>query len=276
MIDRDHDLPVVRQCSLLGIPRSTAYYRARPMSEENLVLMRRMDELHLNFPFAGARMLRDFLGREGFAVGRERISRLMRLMGIQAIYRRPKTSKPHPSHPIYPYLLRGMAIDRPNQVWATDITYIPMRRGFVYLCAVMDWASRRVLAWRLSNTLTTDFCVEAVQEAIDHHGAPEIFNTDQGSQFTSLEFTGLLQENEIKISMDGKGAWRDNVFVERLWRSVKYDEVYLHAYGSVIEAKQGLDRYFRFYNQIRPHSSLDRKTPDEFYFEKLPRQHCAA
>ena len=238
--------------------------------------MRRMDELHLDFPFAGSRMLRDLLRQEGYIVGRERISRLMRLMGIQAIYRKPKTSKRHPSHPVYPYLLRKMVIDRPNQVWATDITYIPMRRGFVYLCAVMDWASRRVLAWRLSNTLTTDFCVEAVQEAIDRHGVPEIFNTDQGSQFTSLEFTELLQENKIRISMDGRGAWRDNVFVERLWRSVKYDEVYLHAYNSVIEAKQGLDRYFKFYNQRRPHTAIDKKTPDEFYFENLPRQHCAA
>jgi len=238
--------------------------------------MRRMDELHLEFPFAGSRMLRDLLRQEGFAVGRERISRLMRLMGIQAIYHKPKTSNRHPSHPVYPYLLRKMVIDRPNQVWATDITYIPMRRGFVYLCAVMDWASRRVLAWKLSNTLTTDFCVEAVQEAIDRHGTPEIFNTDQGSQFTSLEFTGLLQEHKIKISMDGRGAWRDNVFIERLWRSVKYDEVYLHAYSSVMEARQGLDRYFRFYNQRRPHTALDKKTPDEFYFENLPRRHCAA
>ena len=276
MIDRNHDLPVVRQCKVLGISRSTAYYQARPVSEENLALMRRMDELHLDFPFAGSRMLRDLLRQESYSAGRDRISRLMRLMGIQAIYRKPQTSKRHPSHPIYPYLLRKMVIDRPNQVWAADITYIPMRRGFVYLCAVMDWASRRVLAWRLSNTLTTDFCVEAVQEAIDRHGAPEIFNTDQGSQFTSLEFTGLLQENKIKISMDGKGAWRDNVFVERLWRSVKYDEVYLHAYSSVIEAKQGLDRYFTFYNQRRPHSALDKKTPDEFYFGNRSRQHCAA
>jgi len=276
MIDHNHDLPVVRQCKVLGISRSTAYYQARPVSQENLALMRRMDELHLDYPFAGSRMLRDLLRQEGYAVGRDRISRLMRLMGIQAIYRKPKTSKRHPSHPVYPYLLRKMVVDRPNQVWAMDITYIPMRRGFVYLCAVMDWASRRVLTWRLSNTLTTDFCVEAVQEAIDRYGVPEIFNTDQGSQFTSLEFTGLLQENDIKISMDGKGAWRDNVFVERLWRSVKYDEVYLHAYSSVIEAKQGLDRYFSFYNQRRPHSALDKKTPDAFYFGNLPRKHCAA
>lgn len=276
MIDSSHDLPVVRQCQILNISRSTAYYQARPESQANMILMRRMDELHLDFPFTGARLLRDLLQQEGYSVGRERVSRLMRLMGIQAIYRKPNTSKPHPSHPIYPYLLRNLVIDRPNQVWAMDITYIPMSRGFVYLCAVMDWASRRVLAWRLSNTQTTDFCIEAVQEAINRYGAPEIFNTDQGSQFTSMEFTELLQQNGIKISMDGRGCWRDNVFVERLWRSVKYEEVYLHAYNSVTEARLGLERYFMFYNQRRPHKALDRQTPDKFYFERLPLLHCAA
>ena len=209
-------------------------------------------------------------------VSRERIARLMRLMGIQAIYRKPNSSKPHPSHPVYPYLLRYLTIDRPNHVWAADITYIPMSRGFVYLVAIMDWASRRVLSWRLSNTLTTDFCVEALQEAIHRYGTPEIFNTDQGSQFTSLEFTGVLQQNDIAISMDGKGCWRDNVFVERLWRSVKYEEVYLRAYSGVIEARNGLERYFSFYNERRPHTALDNKTPEEFYLEKIPALHCAA
>lgn len=240
------------------------------------MLMRRMDALHMDRPSFGSRGLRNLLRYEGYTVGRERVARLMRLMGIQAIYRKPNSSKPHPSHPIYPYLLRHLTIDRPNQVWAADITYIPMSRGFVYLVAIMDWASRRVLSWRLSNTLTTDFCVEALQEAIHRYGTPEIFNTDQGSQFTSLEFTGRLQQNNIAISMDGKGCWRDNVFVERLWRSVKYEEVYLRAYSGVIEARQGLERYFIFYNERRPHTALDNKTPEEFYLEKIPALHCAA
>lgn len=276
MIDRSHDLPVVRQCQILDIARSTAYYQARPVSEDNLQLMRRLDELHLEYPFMGSRQLRKQLKREGRLVSRGRISRLMRLMGIQAIYRRPNTSKPHPAHPVYPYLLRNKVIDRPNQVWATDITYIPMSRGFVYLCAVMDWASRKVLAWRLSNTLATDFCVETVQEAISRHGTPEIFNTDQGSQFTSVEFTGLLQQHGIQISMDGKGCWRDNVFVERLWKSLKYEEVYLHAYDSMTIARKRIEWYFEFYNQRRSHTTLDNKTPDEFYVQNLPELHRAA
>ena len=232
--------------------------------------MRRIDELHLKFPFAGARMLSRILKREGQQVGRRRVSTLMKLMNIHALYRKPNTSRRHAKHPVYPYLLRTLSVTQSNQVWAADITYIPMRRGFVYLFAVVDWASRRVLSWRLSNTLTTDFCIEAVQEAINRYGKPEIFNTDQGCQFTSLEFTGMLKDNHIKISMDGKGCWRDNVFVERLWRSVKYEEVYLHAYDSVNDAKQGLEKYFKLYNQERPHSSLDDKTPDEFYFDNLP------
>lgn len=276
MIDRNHNLPVVRQCRLLEISRSTTYYHARPVSEENLALMRRMDELHMDWPSFGSRGLMKLLRQEGCNAGRERIRRLMRLMGIEAIYRKPNSSKPHPSHPVYPYLLKNLVIDRSNQVWATDITYIPMSRGFVYLIAVMDWASRRVLSWRLSNTLTTDFCMEALQEAIHRYGRPEIFNTDQGSQFTSLEFTGLLKQNDIAISMDGKGRWRDNVFVERLWRSVKYEEVYLRAYNGVTEARQGLERYFAFYNGRRPHTALDNKTPEEFYLEKIPALHCAA
>lgn len=276
MIDKGHDLPVTRQCRVLQLSRSSVYYRPRPVSPENLDLMRRMDELHLDYPFYGARGLRKQLRREGRKVSRGRVARLMKRMGIHALYCKPNSSKKHPRHPIHPYLLRGLTIDRPNQVWAADITYIPMRRGFVFLFVVMDWASRRVMAWRLSNTLTTDFCVEAVNEAIHRHGKPEIFNTDQGCQFTSMEFTGLLKQNGIAISMDGKGCWRDNVFVERLWKSVKYEEVYLRAYDSVSEAKQGLSHYFTFYNQGRPHTALDDKTPDEFYVEKLPAPHCAA
>ena len=270
MIDRTHKLPITRQCEILQLARSTAYYQAQPVSTDDLELMRRIDELHLEMPYAGARMLSRLLKREGRSIGRKRVKTLMQRMGIQALYRKPNTSKPHPEHKVYPYLLRNLDIVRPNHVWSADITYIPMKRGFVYLFVVLDWASRRVLSWRLSNTLTTDFCLEAVQEAINCYGKPEIFNTDQGSQFTSLEFTGLLKENGIAISMDGKGCWRDNVFVERLWRSVKYEEVYLHAYDTVSAAKAGLQRYFMRYNQIRPHSSLDGKTPDEFYYENLP------
>jgi putative transposase len=238
--------------------------------------MRRIDELHMEFPFAGARMLRDLLKQEGHQVGRKHVRTLMNKMGIEALYRKPNTSKRHAAHPIYPYLLRDLTIDRPNQVWATDITYIPMRRGFVYLAAVMDWATRRVLSWRVSNTLTTDFCVDAVRDAIARYGCPEIFNTDQGSQFTSIEFTGLLKEHGIRISMDGKGCWRDNVFVERLWRSVKYEEVYLRAYDSVSEAKAHLGAYFHKYNTRRPHQSLDGQTPDTIYFNNLPQEKLAA
>jgi len=270
MIDRAHELPVVRQCQILALSRSTAYYQPQPVSEADLVLMRRIDELHLEHPFAGARMLSRMLKREGPPVGRRHVTTLMKRMGVNALYRKPNTSKRHSAHKIYPYLLRNLTITRPNHVWAADVTYIPMKRGFVYLFAVMDWSSRRVLSWRLSNTLTTDFCMETLQEAINRHGKPDIFNTDQGCQFTSLEFTELLKQNGIAISMDGKGCWRDNVFVERLWKSVKYEEVYLYAYDSVSEAKRGLEKYFTFYNQRRPHTSLDDKTPDEFYFDNLP------
>ena len=270
MIDRTDKLPVARQCQILELARSTAYYQPQPISTEDLALMRRIDELHLEMPYAGARMLSRLLKRKGKPVGRKRVSTLMQRMNIHALYRKPNTSKRHPAHKVYPYLLRNLEIVQSNHVWAADITYIPMKRGFVYLFAVMDWASRRVLSWRLSNTLTTDFCIEAVQEAINRYGAPEIFNTDQGCQFTSQEFTDLLKDNGIQISMDGKGCWRDNVFVERLWRSVKYEEVYLHAYDTVSEAKAGLQRYFARYNQIRPHSSLDDQTPDEFYYDNLP------
>jgi putative transposase len=234
-------------------------------------MMRRIDELHLNYPFAGSRMLRDLLREEGIETGRQRVARMMRRMGIEAFYRRPNTSKPAPGHKIYPYLLRGLAVARPNQVWAMDITYIPMARGFVYLAAVVDWFSRRVLSWRVSITMEVEFCLEAVEEALARHGKPEIFNTDQGSQFTGQDFTGLLLDNAIAISMDGKGAWRDNVFVERLWRSVKYEEVYLRAYDSVAQARASIGRYLDFYNRKRPHSSLDARTPDRAYFEHLPQ-----
>lgn len=276
MIDRTHKLPVARQCQILSLARSTAYYQPQETSETDLKLMRRMDELHLEHPFAGSRMLRDLLRSEGHAIGRKHVTTLMKKMGIEAIYKKPNTSARHAAHPVYPYLLRNLAIDKPNHVWAADITYIPMKRGFVYLFAVMDWASRRVLSWRLSNTLTTDFCIEAVQEAIHCYGKPDIFNTDQGSQFTSLEFTQLFKDNEIAISMDGKGCWRDNVFVERLWKSIKYEEVYLHAYDSVSAAKSGIGRYLEFYNRRRPHSTLDGRTPDAFYFASLPRLEQAA
>ncbi len=270
MIDRDHDLPVARQSRVLNISRGSVYYKPRPVSREDLALMRRIDELHLEYPFAGARMLRDFLNREGFPAGRRHVATLMKRMGIEAIYRRPDTSKPSPGHKIYPYLLRGLKVERPNQVWATDITYIPMARGFVYLVAVVDWFSRRVLSHRVSITMEADSCVEALEEALAKHGKPEIFNTDQGSQFTSEGFTGVLIANKIAISMDGKGSWRDNVFVERIWKSVKYEEVYLHAYDSVSVARAALAKYLDFYNRKRPHSSLDRMTPDEAYFNPSP------
>jgi putative transposase len=225
MIDRDHDLTLGRQAELLGLSRSSLYYEPRPVPAGELAIMRRIDELHLDYPFAGSRMLRDLLRGEGVMIGRELVATLMRRMGIEAIYRKPNTSKAAPGHKIYPYLLRGLEIERPNQVWATDITYIPMARGFVYLAAVVDWFSRRVLSWRMSITMDVDFCLEAVEEALARYGRPAIFNTDQGSQFTSDAFTGLLLKNAIAVSMDGRGAWRDNVFVERLWRSVKYEEV---------------------------------------------------
>jgi putative transposase len=271
MIDRSHDLPLSEQAKVLKLSRSSLYYRPRPMAPADLAIMRRLDELHLNYPFAGSRMLRDLLTGEGIAIGRDRVTTMMRRMGIEAIYRRPNTSKPEPGHKIYPYLLRNLAIERPNQVWAMDITYIPMARGFVYLAAVVDWFSRRVLAWRLSITMEVGFCLEALEEALARHGRPEIFNTDQGSQFTSAAFTSLLSKNDIAISMDGRGSWRDNVFVERLWRSVKYEEVYLNAYESVAAARASLGRYLDFYNRKRPHSSLDARTPERAYFDHLPQ-----
>ena len=269
MIDRTHALPLTRQAEVLKLSRSSLYYQPRPVSPGDLAVMRRIDELHLDYPFAGSRMLRGMLEDEGIEIGRQRVITMMRRMGIEAIYRRPNTSKATPGNKIYPYLLRGVLVDRSNQVWAMDITYIPMARGFVYLAAVIDWFSRRVLAWRVSIDMAVDFCLEAVEEAIATHGTPDIFNTDQGSQFTSQAFTGLLAANSIAISMDGKGAWRDNVFIERVWRSVKYEEVYLRAYESVGQARASLGRYLDFYNCKRPHSSLDAGTPDRAYFGNI-------
>ncbi|WP_156948675.1 IS3 family transposase [Bradyrhizobium sp. WSM1417] len=270
MIDREHDLSITKQAEILQISRGSVYYLPRPVPDADLAIMRRLDWLHLEFPFAGSRMLRGLLAAEGCKIGRRHVKTLMRRMGIEALYRRPRTTKPEPGHKIHPYLLRGMEITRPNQVWAMDVTYIPMASGFVYLAVVLDWATRRVLSWRLSITMEAAFCVETLEDALARHGKPDIFNTDQGSQFTGQAFTGVLADNGIAISMDGKGAWRDNVFVERLWRSVKYEEVYLRAYDSVNEARNSIGRYLDFYNSRRPHSSLDGSTPDQAYFTSLP------
>jgi len=275
MIDPAHPLPIVRQAQLLELSRASVYYRPQPTSDADLALMRRIDELHLEHPFAGSRMLRDLLNREGFAVGRKHVTTLMRKMGIEALYRKPRTSGRDREHPVFPYLLRGLTIDRPNQVWAMDTTYIPMRRGFVYLTAVVDWATRRVLAFRVSISLAADAAVEALQEAIARYGVPEIMNTDQGSQFTAKDFIDVLREHRIGISMDGKGCWRDNVFVERLWKTIKYEHVYLHAYDSVSDARAKLAVYIDFYNRRRPHSSIDRRTPDDAYFD-VPSLRAAA
>lgn len=269
MIDRNHPLPIKRQAELAGISRGSVYYLPRPDNEANLALMRVIDELHLEHPFAGSRMLRDMLKARGFDVGRKHVATLMRRMGVEALYRKPNTSKPHPQHAIYSYLLRGLAIDRANHVWAMDITYIPMARGFVYLAAIIDWASRKVLAWDVSISMEADFCVRVLDAALARHGRPEIFNTDQGSQFTSAVFTERLKCEGIAISMDGRGCWRDNVFVERLWRSVKYEEVYLHAYDSVSQARDGIGRYLRFFNTARPHKAHGGKTPDSAYYARL-------
>ena len=270
MIDREHDLPIAKQAEVLKISRGSVYYLPRPLPEADLTIMRRLDRLHLEYPFAGSRMLRGLLAAEGCKIGRRHVKTLMRRMGIEALYRRPRTTKPEPGHKVYPYLLRGIEIVQPNQVWAMDITYIPMARGFVYLAVVLDWFSRRVLAWRLSITMDAAFCVETLEDALARYGKPDICNTDQGSQFTGAVFTGALASNGVAISMDGKGAWRDNVFVERLWRSVKYEEVYLRAYDSVSEARASIGRYLDFYNGRRPHSSLDGMTPDQAYFTPLP------
>lgn len=265
-ITNEADLPIARQCELLAVARSSLYYeRAPSVSDDDLALMRLLDALHLKYPFMGSRRLRDELLKLARRVNRKRVQRLMQIMGIEALYPKKRTSDPHKAHRVFPYLLRGLAIERPNQVWAADITYIPMRRGFLYLVAIIDWASRAVLSWRLSNTMEADFCVEALQEAIRRHGTPEIFNTDQGAQFTAEDFLGVLEHHDIRISMDGKGRWRDNVFVERLWRSVKYEEVYLKAYESVHEARASLANYFYFYNHERGHQSIAKRTPWQVY-----------
>jgi len=276
MIDRSHELALSTQARLLGVARSTVYREPEPVPASDLAVMRRIDELHLDCPFAGSRMMRSMLVNEGVSIGRTHVRTLMRRMGIEALYRRPRTSKPGAGHRIYPYLLRDMAVTRPNQVWAADITYIPMARGFVYLVVVLDWFSRRALSWRVSTTMEADFCVEAVEEALARYGKPDIFNTDQGSQFTGDAFTGLLLKNGIAISMDGRGAWRDNVFVERLWRSVKYEEVYLKAYDNVPEARTSIGRYLDFYNSRRPHSQHGGRTPDQAWFAGLPPVPVAA
>ena len=269
MIDRDHDqLSLVRQCALLDVSRASVYYRPAPPRAEDLELMALMDRQYLKTPFYGSRRMRVWLRRQGYLVSRKKVRRLMRLMGLEAIYRRPNTSQPAPGHRVYPYLLKGVEVNRVNQVWATDITYIPMARGFLYLVAIMDWHSRYVLAWRLSNTMDVEFCVEALEEALSK-GKPEIFNTDQGSQFTSDAFTGALLEQGIQISMDGKGSYQDNIFVERLWRSIKYEEVYLKAYQNGSEARRGIGAYLDFYNQERPHQALGYQTPGEVFEEEL-------
>jgi putative transposase len=275
MIERGAELPVTRQAQLLGVGRSNVYYVPRPLPQRDLALMRRLDELHLRWPFYGSRKLTVELNAEGFAVGRRHVVTLMRRMGIEASYRKPRTSLAARGAQVYPYLLGGLAIERPNQVWSADITYLPMAHGFQYLVAVLDVASRKVLAWRLSNTMTADFCVEALEEALERYGAPEIFNTDQGSQFTSEAWLAPLKDAGVQISMDGKGRWIDNVFIERLWRSVKYEEVYLHAYENGSDARAGLRKYFEFYNARRTHQSHDYRTPDAVYFAEaaaaLPR-----
>jgi len=265
MVEPEASVSVRRQCELLRVSRSGLYYEPAPTSAEELALMRRVDELHLAHPFYGSRKVSVVLRAEGHPINRKHMQRLMRLMGIEAMVPKPKTSEPHPEHPVYPYLLRNLTICRPDQVWATDITYVPMKTGFVYLVAIMDWYSRRVLSWRLSNTLDSTFCVEALEEALRKFGNPEIFNTDQGAQFTADAFTKVLRDRGIAISMDGKGRCLDNVFVERLWRSLKYEEIYLHVYDTVGEARAGIGRYLGFYNGARPHQSLGYQTPDAFY-----------
>jgi putative transposase len=275
MIAREHRLSLSRQSKILELSRSSLYYKAVPVNPRALEIMKLIDKIHLKYPFYGSRSIRDELKDQGYEIGRGHVSTLMKKMGIEAIYRKPRLSKPHPGHKIYPYLLRGVEITRANQVWATDITYIPMAKGFCYLVAIMDWASRRVLAWRLSNTLDVSFCTEALEEAIMKHGIPEIFNSDQGSQFTSEAFTGILNANGIRISMDGRGRWMDNVFVERLWKSVKYEDVYLKAYDSIPAVRKGLRKYFEFYNSRRRHQGLDRRTPDSVYWSTLPQKQAA-
>jgi putative transposase len=276
MINKEDKLPVTRQCELLDLSRSGIYYKPVPLSAMDVELMRQIDEIHLLCPFYGSRNIRNELWGKGYKIGRDRVRRLMRRMGIEALYVKPRLSIPHSGHVKYPYLLRGLEITKANHVWATDITYIPMARGFCYLVAIMDWSSRKVLAWRLSNTLDSAFCVDALEEAIAKFGCPDIFNTDQGSQFTAEVFTNVLRANNIAISMDGKGRWMDNVFIERLWKSVKYEDIYLKGYASMAEVRNGLAIYFKFYNEKRWHNSFDKKTPNMVYFDTLAQRQAAA
>ena len=269
MVEPKHQkVSLKSQCHLLGINRSSVYYKPRPMKDEDLKLMRKIDDQYMKHPTSGSRTISDHLNRQGYNVNRKKIQRLMRLMCIEAIYPRPRTSKPHPEHRIYPYLLRGLDINRPDMVWAADITYVPMRRGFMYLVAIIDWYSRKVLSWRLSNTLDSDFCVSALEDAIARHGRPEIFNTDQGCQFTSMVFKDVLKTNGIKISMDGRGRFLDNIFIERLWWTVKYHYLNLHSFENALEMRKGLRTWFEYYNRERTHQSLNRMTPDECYFKE--------
>jgi putative transposase len=266
LVDRaDAGLSIVAQCRLLKVARSSLYWRSATVSADDLRLMRRIDELYLATPFYGARRMVAVLRRDGWTVNRKRVRRLMRVMRIEAIYQKPNTSRRHPDHVVYPYLLRGLAIDRSNQVWCADITYVPLAKGFVYLVAVMDWFSRRVLAWRLSTGMDTGFCIEALQEALDRHGSPEIFNSDQGVQFTSAAFTGVLTASGVRISMDGKGRYLDNIFIERLWRSLKYEDIYIKAYASVPEARRGIGGWLNFYNGERLHQALGYRTPCDVF-----------
>lgn len=275
MVSPKQPLSVARQCRLLDLPRSTYYYRPKPVPEADLELMRKIDECHLERPFYGSRRLKDWLELLGYAVSRKKVQRLMREMGLTALYPKRNLSKRNQAHKVYPYLLKGLVIDRPNQVWAADVTYLPMAKGFLYLVAIIDWYSRKVLAWELSNSMDASFCVDALETALRKYGKPEIFNTDQGSQFTSEAFTSVLKENDIRISMDGKGRWVDNVFVERLWRSLKYEEVYLKGYANVTEARKSISAYLDFFNRDRRHQSLDRRTPDQVYYASAGQRRAA-
>jgi putative transposase len=270
MITREHQLPITKQCTVLELSRSSVYYTPHPVSDNDREFMRLIDEIHLEEPYLGSRGMKSVLKRRGHTVGRIHVRTLMRKMGIEAIYKKPRLSKPHPGHKVYPYLLRGLDITEANACWAADITYIPMAKGFCYLVAVMDWASRKVLSFRVSNTLDASFCIEALEEALRNYGTPDIFNTDQGSQFTSLEFTNILINHNIRISMDGQGRWRDNIFIERLWKTVKYEEIYLKAYESIAHARKELAKYFERYNTRRSHQGLNDRTPDEVYWATLP------
>ena len=272
MIDKEHELPITKQCKILELSRSSIYYVPVPASDKDRELMRLIDEIHLEKPYLGSRGIKSVLRMRGQKIGRIHVRTLMRKMGIEALYKKPRLSKPHPEHKIYPYLLRGLDITEANAMWCSDITYIPMAKGFCYLVAIMDWASRKVLSWRLSNTLDTSFCIEALEEALMKYGKPDIFNTDQGSQFTSDNFIQVLKDHNIRISMDGQGRWMDNIFIERLWKTVKYQEVYLKAYGSISHARKELAKFFERYNMRRPHQGLNDRTPDDVYWSTLPKE----